>query len=99
MRDTFDVELLEHEGEGRVDIGRVAALGYLYRRRVPGTYNIISGARAATAFLFKLMSLLQFSGAVPIIDLKTYAKWLTRQEANWTQWKNSMTVLAESAVS
>jgi hypothetical protein len=38
----------------------------------------VSEDRAATAFLFKLISLLQFSGTVPMIDVEAYAKWLVK---------------------
>jgi hypothetical protein len=32
--------------------------------------------KPATAFLFKLISQLQFSGTVPMIDVEAYGKWL-----------------------
>ena len=35
------------------------------------------GGRPATAFLFNLISTLQFSGTVPMIDVQAYAQWLT----------------------
>jgi len=35
-------------------------------------------SKPTTAFLFKLISMLQFSGTVPMIDVNAYAEWLTR---------------------
>jgi len=34
--------------------------------------------KPATAFLFKVIAQLQFSGTVPMIDVDTYAKWLVK---------------------
>jgi hypothetical protein len=33
---------------------------------------------AATAFLFKLISELQFSGTVPMVGVQAYAQWLSK---------------------
>ncbi len=63
---------------GRLDLGCVAAHGYFDFNEETGTYNVISGGKPATAFLFKLISLLQFSGTVPMIDVQAYAQWLAR---------------------
>ncbi len=43
-----------------------------------GSYSFINENKPATAFLFKLISQLQFSGTVPMIDVEAYGQWLTR---------------------
>ena len=50
----------------------------LPRPRRPASYSFVSENKPATAFLFKLISRLQFSGTVPMIDIDAYAKWLTK---------------------
>ena len=42
-----------------------------------GKYEFTKEGKPATAFLFKLISMLQFSGTVPMIDVNAYAEWLT----------------------
>jgi hypothetical protein len=63
--------------EGRIDVGCVAAHGMFAFDQKTGSYEIQPSKRAATAFLFKLISLLQFSGTVPMIDIQAYAQWLS----------------------
>lgn len=60
----------------RLDLGCVAAHGYFSTKQDGSEYQVIPGRKPATAFLFKLISLLQFSGTVPMIDVQAYAKWL-----------------------
>jgi hypothetical protein len=62
----------------RLDIGCVAAHGYFGIDQSNCSYEITLGGKAATAFLFKLISELQFSGTVPMIDVQAYAKWLSK---------------------
>lgn len=62
---------------GRLDIGCIAAHGYFNYESVSSEYEFIDGPKPATSFLFKLISLLQFSGTVPMIDVLAYSKWLT----------------------
>lgn len=61
---------------GRLDLGCVAAHGYFTLNRSAGAYDVIEGKKPATAFLLKLISDLQFSGTVPMIDVQAYAQWL-----------------------
>ncbi len=61
-----------------LDLGCVAAHGYFSLNQQAGDYDIIRGGKPATAFLFKLISLLQFSGTVPMIDIHAYAQWLIK---------------------
>jgi hypothetical protein len=60
----------------RLDIGCVAAHGYFCFDEESNKYNVVFGNKPATAFLFKLISQLQFSGTVPMIDIQAYAEWL-----------------------
>jgi hypothetical protein len=64
--------------DDRLDIGCVAAHGYFRFDRSNDVYQIDRGGKPATAFLFKLISELQFSGTVPMIDVQAYAQWLTK---------------------
>lgn len=65
-------------GEGRLDLGCVAAHGYFSLEAKTGAYETFAGGKPATAFLFKLISLLQFAGTVPMIDVQAYAQWLAK---------------------
>lgn len=72
-------DALDHgDALGRLDIGCVAAHGYFSHDRKLKTYEMILGGKSATAFLFKLISELQFSGTVPMINVQAYAQWLAK---------------------
>lgn len=60
-----------------IDIGCVAAAGH-FSRCDDGSFDIRTDAKPATAFLFNLISRLQFSGTVPMIDVNAYGAWLTK---------------------
>lgn len=64
--------------EGRLDLGCIAAHGYFSLDQQTHTYETFPGGKPATAFLFKLISQLQFSGTVPMIDIQAYAQWLSK---------------------
>lgn len=64
-------------GNGRLDIGCIAAHGHFYFDRATADYAFVTENKPATAFLLKLIAQLQFSGTVPMIDVEAYAKWLT----------------------
>lgn len=64
--------------EGRLELGCVAAHGYFSLDMKTGAYETFPGGKPATAFLFKLISQLQFGGTVPMIDVQAYAQWLAR---------------------
>ena len=66
------------KGDEHLDIGCVAAHGYFDLDQQTGQYEIHNGGKPATAFLFKLISQLQFSGTVPMIDIQAYAQWLSK---------------------
>lgn len=63
---------------GRLDLGCVAAHGHFVFEPTKGDYDFTAEGKPATAFLFKLISLLQFSGTVPMIDIQAYGQWLTK---------------------
>ena len=60
--------------DGRLDVGCVASHGHFFH--CGGKYEMVNEGKPATAFLFKLIAQLQFSGTVPMIDVDAYAKWL-----------------------
>jgi hypothetical protein len=62
--------------DGRLDIGCVAAHGHFHYDVSASGYVFTPEGRPATAFLFNLISTLQFSGTVPMIDIQAYAQWL-----------------------
>lgn len=64
--------------DARLDFGCVAAHGYFALDPESGAYKTNVGNKPATGFLFRLISQLQFSGTVPMIDVQAYARWLTR---------------------
>jgi hypothetical protein len=64
--------------DGRLDIGCVAAHGHFTYDVSARGYVFTPEGRPATAFLFNLISTLQFSGTVPMIDIQAYAQWLAK---------------------
>lgn len=73
----LEAALAQADETNRLDLGCVAAHGH-FQLNQGRTYNFILEGRPATAFLFKLISQLQFSGTVPMIDVQAYAHWLTK---------------------
>ncbi|MBK8116042.1 MAG: hypothetical protein IPK44_16880 [Candidatus Accumulibacter sp.] len=67
-----------NDASGRLDLGCVAAHGHFVFEPTKGDYDFTAEGKPATAFLFKLISLLQFSGTVPMIDIQAYGQWLTK---------------------
>jgi hypothetical protein len=72
----LDDALKSGNAEGRLDLGCVAAHGLFNYDVSSKQYAVTLGNRPATAFLFNLISTLQFSGTVPMIDVQAYARWL-----------------------
>lgn len=64
-------------GDRQLDLGCIASHGHFARDPGTGDYDYGRETKPATAFLLKLISRLQFSGTVPMIDVDAYAKWLT----------------------
>lgn len=75
MGKSLEAILLDGTGDRQLDIGCVASHGH-FARNGAGGYDFVSENKPATAFLFKLISRLQFSGTVPMIDIDAYGAWL-----------------------
>ena len=65
------------KGDDHLDLGCVAAHGYFRLDEDNQAYETHEGGKPATAFLLRLISQLQFSGTVPMIDVQAYARWLS----------------------
>lgn len=78
MGDPLAAALAKGEGDGQLDLGCIAAHGHFQRDLKSGGYAFVNEGKPATSFLFTLISRLQFSGTVPMIDIDAYAKWLTK---------------------
>lgn len=74
LKDALSADIVD----GRLEMGCIAAHGYFDLNTKTGLYETFPGGKAATAFLFKLISHLQFSGTVPMIDVQAYAQWLSK---------------------
>jgi len=61
---------------GGLDCGCVAAHGNFFYNKDQKQYEYEISGKPATSFLFKLISQLQYSGTVPMIDITAYAKWI-----------------------
>ncbi len=77
LGNSFEEALYKGDGSEWLNLGCVAAHGHCFLNPETASYEITYEGKPATAFLFKLISLLQFSGTVPMIDIQAYAKWLT----------------------
>ena len=78
MGDAFQKALEADAGEGRLNVGCIAAHGHYFYDGVADKYVFHPENKPATAFLFKLLAMLQMSGTVPMIDIEAYAEWLTK---------------------
>ena len=78
LGDTLEAALIDGDAEGRLDLGCVAAHGHFAFDAATQQYEVHREGKPATAFLFKLISQLQFSGTVPMIDIQAYAQWLSK---------------------
>lgn len=75
---SFEKTLDAGAGDQRLNIGCVAAHGHFQFDEKNAVYDMRSETKAATAFLFTLISRLQFSGTVPMIDINAYGDWLLK---------------------
>lgn len=75
MGSSFEKALSDGKDDRRLDIGCVASHGHFMFDDNNG-YDLVDGSKPATAFLFALISRLQFSGTVPMIDIDAYGDWL-----------------------
>ena len=74
--DAYRTALNADTGDGKLDLGCVAAHGHFCYNRDKSDFDFYEEGRPATAFLFNLISMLQFCGTVPMIDIQAYAHWL-----------------------
>jgi hypothetical protein len=77
---SLEKALIADIGDGRLDIGCIASHGHFFFDQTTSTHTMVNEGKPATAFLFKLISQLQFSGTVPMIDIESYSKWLVDQK-------------------
>lgn len=70
--------LMAGNGDGRLDMGCVAAHGIFCINETGDDYVIKEKGKPATAFLLELIARLQGSATVPMIDVRAYAQWLDR---------------------
>ncbi len=85
LGEALEKALIAGLGDCRLNLGCVAAHGhfvYVSNDEQQG-YEVVQGGMPATAFLFRLISLLQASGTVPMIDVNAYAQWI-REEVTAT---------------
>jgi hypothetical protein len=75
---SFESALRSNVGDGRLDVGCIASRGHFFFNHSTSAFTFINENKPATAFLFKLISQLQFSGTVPMIDIEAYSQWLTK---------------------
>ncbi len=68
-------QLNADKNNGLLNIGCIASHGYF---NFDTDFEIFSEEKAATAFLFKLISILQRSATVPMIDIEAYSNWLNK---------------------
>ena len=78
LGESLRTALGDGQGDDRLDLGCVAAHGYFRFDEQSKRFETHEGGKPATAFLLTLISQLQFSGTVPMIDVEAYAKWLSR---------------------
>lgn len=78
MGDSLDKALRSGTGDRQLDIGCIASHGHFSKDARSVVYSFETESKPATAFLFKLIAHLQFSGTVPMIDIDAYAAWLTK---------------------
>lgn len=76
----LDTALEKDQEHGRLDIGCVAAHGYFWKGFREGSYAYFREGKPATAFIFRLISMLQIAGTVPMIDVQAYAEWLNKTD-------------------
>ena len=76
MGDSLRNKLKVNCNDGLINIGCIANHGYFNFDKQRNDFEFLFSQKASTVFLLKLISILQFSGTVPMIDVDAYAKWL-----------------------
>lgn len=70
-----------NKDKGCLNIGCVASRGHFIFEESFGSYQVFKENKPATAFLLQLISLLQFAGTVPMIDVLAYLQWLNKPKS------------------
>jgi hypothetical protein len=78
LGEAFGKALRADMADGRLDLGCIAAHGHFFLDDANKEFALVNESKPATAFLFKLIAQLQFSGTVPMIDVEAYGQWLTK---------------------
>lgn len=78
LGDPLKVALGNNNSNNLLNMGCVAANGYFQFDDNGRKYIFHNDGKPATEFLFNLISQLQLSGTVPMIDVQAYAQWLTK---------------------
>lgn len=78
LGEALQTALYKGAGDQRLNMRCVAAHGNFIYHPTPSAYEIQPENRPATAFLFEFIAQLQFSGTVPMIDIRAYAEWLAK---------------------
>lgn len=72
----FEKAMGKGNDDDSLDLGCVAAHGHFFFDTNANSYTIDENGKAATGFLLRLISTLQASATVPMIDVQAYSKWL-----------------------
>lgn len=64
----------------QLDLGCITSHGYFHYIKGENKYKIYNEEKSATLFVFLLISQLQFSGTVPMIDIQSYSHWLSSKK-------------------
>ena len=75
LGDPLIAALGKADDTSRLDIGCAAQHGY-FHLNTQNNSVLVPHEKAATAFLFELIALLQASATVPMIDVRAYSRWL-----------------------
>ena len=75
LGDSLLNSLNTNDKQRKLNIGCIATHG-MFILGNNGQYEVRNGGKPSTHFLFELITLLQLSATVPMIDIKAYAKWL-----------------------
>jgi hypothetical protein len=62
----------------QIDIGVVVSHGYFVGEKLGQDHKVVSDGLPAASFVLKLISMLQRSGTVPMIDVMAYARWAAK---------------------
>jgi len=80
LGDPLRRQLEENKDKSLLDIGCVASHGYFTHNKERDQFNLIPEPKAATAFLFRLISELQMKATVPMLDIQAYGDWLLQDD-------------------